>query len=223
MWKATGLTVACLLCGACGVQSNLPLGPSAYDVVPATMSATGQQDYVVASFDTVNVTVFQEPDLSVQNAQVDSSGKVVIPLVGPVQMAGKTVAQVSEDLTTRLTRYVHKPSVSVTVNSIRQKVAVEGSVNQPGIYDIPGRASLIETLAMARSPSQYAALDQVIVFRNVGGEPRAARFDLRRIRTGLDPDPVILPGDRVVVGSSAFKEAWRDYFSNSVLNVFRVL
>jgi polysaccharide export outer membrane protein len=122
-----------------------------------------------------------------------------------------------------LREYIKNPMVSVSVNSITQKVVVEGSVNQPGVYDIRGNSSLVEALAMARSPTDVADLDQVFVFRKVGGKMQGARFNLRRIRTGLDPDPAIIAGDRIVVGLDAVAAAWRDYVDRPIFNIFRVL
>jgi polysaccharide export outer membrane protein len=49
-----------------------------------------------------------------------------------------------------------------------------------------------------------------------------AVFDLRRIRRGFDPDPLILGGDTVVVGYSELKGAFRDFLSAApAIAVFR--
>ena len=60
-------------------------------------------------------------------------------------------------------------------------------------------------MALARGPRRVAKLDEVFVFRTVNGQRLAARFDLRRIRYGYEPDPLILGGDKVVVGYSEVK------------------
>jgi polysaccharide export outer membrane protein len=223
--NGTTLAALCLLCTACGggMQTPLPLGQEAYAVIPAATQAGAatNEEYVIGPLDTVNVTVFQEPDLSANELKVDAAGNILLPLVGTVRAGGKTASELSSEITGRLTRYLVRPSVTVTANSITQKVTIEGSVNQPGVYEIKGSSSLLEALAMARSPTEVAALDQVIVFRNVDGQRTGAAFDLRRIRVGLDPDPVIKGGDRIVVGYSAVKGAWRDFLSMPIFNIFR--
>jgi polysaccharide export outer membrane protein len=133
-----------------------------------------------------------------------------------------TASQLSAEVTGRLARYVVRPSVTVTAESITQKVTVEGEVNQPGVYEIKGNASLLEALAMAHSPTEVAALDEVIVFRTVNGKRTGARFDLQRIRAGRDPDPLILGGDRIVVGYSSVKGAWRDFMKLPIFNLWRI-
>lgn len=211
-----------LICGACGgMQGPLPVGQQAYAVIPAGADASEPEEYVIGPLDTVSVTVFQEPDLSAKDVKVDAAGDILLPLAGTVRAAGKTASQLSAEINTKLSRYLVRPSVTVTANSITQKVAIEGSVNQPGVYELKGNSSLLEALAMARSPTDVAALDQVIVFRDVDGQRTGAVFDVRRIRVGLDPDPVIIGGDRIVVGYSAVKGAWRDFLSTPIFNIFR--
>jgi polysaccharide biosynthesis/export protein len=212
-----------LSCSACAVQSPLPTGHTAYQIIPAVAAPLEGQEYLIGPLDTVSVTVFREPELSVAEAQVDSAGKLPLPLLGTVFAGGKTAEALASELEQDLRAYLHNPRVTVAVNSITQKVVVEGTVNQPGVYDIRGNSSLLEALAMARSPTEVADLDQIFVFRQIDGQTHGARFNLRRIRTGIDPDPVIVAGDRIVVGQDAVAAAWRDYVSAPIFNVFRVL
>ena len=216
------LAVAALGSG-CSTPSALPTGPSADQVVPVEAAPVGEQAYLIGPLDRLTVVVFKEPDLSVQDAQVDPAGKLALPLLGTVTANGKTAEALAAELRGSLREYIRNPIVTVSVNSITQKVVVEGSVNQPGVYDIRGNSSLVEALAMARSPTEVADLDQVFVFRKVGGKMQGARFNLRRIRTGLDPDPAIIAGDRIVVGLDAVAAAWRDYIDRPIFNIFRIL
>jgi polysaccharide export outer membrane protein len=215
------VAIVALLCSACSVRSNLPRGPAAHALFSSTESGEANDTYLIGPLDTVSVAVFQEPDLSAQNAQVDAEGDVLLPLVGSVHAAGKSPPELASLYTAKLKRYLKSPRVTVTVNSITQKVAVEGSVHHPGLYEVRGRSSLLEALAMAQSPTRVAALDEVIIFRQSNGARTGAVFDVRRIRAGLDPDPLIRGGDRIVVGYSWLKGAWRDFLSTTpMLNAF---
>lgn len=224
MRKTVKVAVLSLFGGACasGMHTNLPVGQQAYAIIPASAPTTSPKDYVLGPLDTISVDVFQEPDLSAKDVRLDSAGNVLLPLVGSVHAAGKTASQLSGELTGRLARYVVRPNVTVTADSITQKVTIEGEVNQPGVYDIKGNSSLLEALAMAHSPTEVAALDQVIVFRNVNGQRTGARFNLQRIRAGSDPDPLLIGGDRIVVGYSSVKGAWRDFLKFPIFNLFKV-
>ena len=205
--------------GRTSISSDAPAGAQAYAIVPSIQPQTDR--YLIGTADTVTVMVFREPELSVTDRIVDQGGNLNLPLVGDIDVRGKTAGQLSDEIRLRLARYVIDPKVSVGIVSASQNIAVEGSVNQPGVYPVPGRSSLIQAMALARSPTPVAALDQVFVFRTIDGREQAARFDLRRIRAGHDPDPVILPGDKIVVGISNLKELWLEYLSIPVFNIFR--
>lgn len=210
-----------VLCGACSTPSVLPAGAQAYQVVPVNAAPVAAGDYTIGPLDRVTVTVFREPDLSVTEAVVDPSGKLALPLLGMVAAQGKTAELLAAELQGDLREYLRNPVVTVSVTSISQKFVVEGSVQQAGVFDIRGRTTLIEAIAMARSPTEVADLDKIFVFRQIDGVTQGARFDLRRIRDGLDPDPEIIAGDRIVVGLDGVSNAWNFYFRDGLLNVFR--
>jgi len=101
--------------------------------------------------------------------------------------------------------------VAVNVTSAAsQRIVVEGSVNSPGVFELRGDTTLLGAMAMAKGPSQVAALEEVAVFRRIDGKLYAAKFDLRDIRLGKAPDPAILADDTIVVGFSGLKSTYRD-------------
>ena len=125
---------------------------------------------------------------------------------------------VLKDIAAKLGRYIVRPQVAVSVvNAVSQKVTVDGSVEQPGVYAIQGRTTLIDALAMARGTSRVAALEEVIVFREIDGRPAAARFNIKEIRMGRQPNTEILGNDTVVVGFSNIKGVYRDLVGSSAL------
>src|SRR5688572_6474247 len=72
-------------------------------------------DAAITPLDRLSVTVFREPDLSVAEAAVDESGRVILPLVGTVTAAGKSTESLSAEISNRLRRYLKNPQVAVTV------------------------------------------------------------------------------------------------------------
>jgi len=174
----------------------------------------------------LSVNVFREPELTLKDLQVDAGGTLLFPLVGSLAAKGKTSAELATEIAQRLgERYLRDPQVTVVVTaSTSQRVTVEGNVNEPGVYEIGGNATLLEALARAKSTTRVAALGEVVVFRIVDGKRLGAVFDVRQIRAGLAADPRILGGDIVVVGFSEVKGAFRDFLSSGALflNLFRV-
>ncbi|MDP9423666.1 MAG: polysaccharide export protein [Pseudomonadota bacterium] len=179
----------------------------------------------ITPLDRLQVTVFREPDLSVEDVLVDEGGRVLLPLVGPLTAAGKSTEALASEITGKLRQYIRNPEVSVSVKqAASRRVTVAGSVVQPGVYPLEGRTTLLQAVALAQGPSQVASLNQTLIFRTVNGQRTAARFDLDAIARGKDTDPEVLPGDTIAIGSSKFKTAWRDIvLTMRSFNVFNLV
>ncbi|MEI9851647.1 MAG: polysaccharide biosynthesis/export family protein [Sphingomonas sp.] len=215
VWLATALSLG----GCQSTSSELPRGTEAYTRFPAAADVATARDYKIGPLDVLAITVFQEPDLSFKELQVDASGSLLFPLIGDVRAAGKTAHELSKEIAGRLSEnYLTNPQVAVVVSSsVSQRVIVEGSVVEPGVYEISGSSTLLEAVARAKSPTRTANLDEVVVFRVVNGQRMGAVFNLTDIRSGRAPDPEILGGDVVVVGYSFVKGAFRDFLTAAPL------
>lgn len=195
-------------------------GPAAFNAAGTidpeqfmTASAAPEtSDYRIGPSDKLALTVFQVEDLSFEAIFVDASGKLQLPLLGSVQAAGLTPAELSADLERRLgERYLRNPRVSVSVSeAASQKVTVDGAVMKPGVYEMRGRTTLLQAVAMAEGGTRIADLKKVAVFRTVEGRRMIAVFDLAAIRRGEMVDPVVLGDDIVVVDTSRLNARYRD-------------
>jgi polysaccharide export outer membrane protein len=229
MRYAAPLLLSVLLSGCAGAErpaSNLPTGAAAYSVIPATPAAsdTATADYQIGPLDTLDITVYQEPDLSAKALQVDAAGQIALPLVGTVDAKGMTAAELSAKLEKILgAKYLRDPQVTVSVAaSVSQKVSIQGQVAEPGVYPMTGPTTLLGVISMAKGETDVATLKQVVVFRTVNGQRMGAVFDVASIRRGQAEDPIMQGNDMVVVGSSAAKKFWRDVVSAApVFNIFR--
>ncbi|WP_028969894.1 polysaccharide biosynthesis/export family protein [Sphingomonas sp. URHD0057] len=223
-WLAVILLALLSACAGSRVSETLPRGAAAYQMMPAASSDQTVATYRISPLDVVDITVFGEPDLSVKAIQVDAAGELSLPLVGNVHAAGSTASELSRKLEGLFgAKYLKDPKVTTTVaKGASQKVAVQGEVAQPGVFELQGPTSLLEALSMAKGELRTAALDQVVVFRNINGQRMGAVFDVRAIREGKADDPQIVGNDMVVVGFSGARRLWRDVVSSaSLFNVFR--
>lgn len=222
-------TLSALLVSACAstpqLGPNLSTGSDAYAIVPAAQSLSAPAaDYRIGALDSLDITVFQEPELSKKAIQVDASGRIALPLIGSVEAKGKTASELAQQLQTHFgSRYLKDPQVTVTVaSSVSQKVSVQGEVAEPGVYQLNGPTTLLDVISMAKGESEIATLDQVVVFRTVDGQRMGAVFDVASIRRGEAADPVIQGNDLVVVGYSAARRFWRNVSTVApVFNIFK--
>jgi len=202
---------AALLLGACADSAG---GPIPYNVAlgapDAPTVAPLESDYRIAPMDMVSVKVFKSEDLS-GDYQVDLTGHISMPLIGEVQAANMTTAQLDERLTQVLgQKYFEHPDVSVGIKaSTRRSVTVDGAVKQAGSFPIAGPTSLMQAVALAGGTTEDANARRVAVFRTVGGQRQAAAFDLSAIRHSQAQDPPIFPGDIVVVDGSSIKQGFK--------------
>lgn len=215
VWRCKiGSILPIALLAACQpqLQSDLPSGQAAYDVIQPSADAMNMADYHLQSGDVITVNVFQEPDLTQERIVIDRAGNLFLPLIGQVDAAGRTQAELSKDIELAYgSNYLRNPSVAVMVNeTLSSTVSVEGEVTMPGVYPIQSGATLLSAMSLARSPTRTAKLDEVLIFRVVNGQRMGARFDLTEVRAGRAADPQILAGDVVVVGHSALQGAYRD-------------
>lgn len=120
-------------------------------------AAPAPRSYVLGAGDQVSVWVADSEELSSRPLRVDHTGTIRVPLVGQVEVAGLSTAQVEVELAQRLSRYMKKPQVTVSVTEYRsQPVSVMGAVHTPGVQQLQGHRTLMELLSMAGGVTQDA-------------------------------------------------------------------
>lgn len=219
--RATSMLAASAALAACqpSLNSDLPSGADAYARIGATRADSVNALNLLQPRDQINVNVFQEEDLSTENVTIDPSGDISLPLIGEVRAAGLSAAQLARQIESAYgATYLRGPRVNVVlVRSAPRVVAVEGQVEDPGVFEVQEGYTLLTALALAGSPSETAKLDEVLVFRTVNGERFGGRFNLTDIRAGRSADPIILSGDTIVVGYSAVRGVYLDFLRTAPL------
>lgn len=210
LFLAAASLAGCGARGPAGFSSAGTIDPQQFMAASSGAEASG---YRIGPSDKLALTVFQVAELSFEEIFVDASGKLQLPLLGSVQAAGLTPAELSADLERRLgERYLRNPRVSVSVSeAASQKITVDGAVMKPGVYTMRGRTTLLQAVAMAEGGTRIADLKKVAVFRSNDGRPMVAVFDLAAIRRGDAADPIVLGDDVVVVDTSRLSARYRDF------------
>jgi polysaccharide export outer membrane protein len=125
--------------------------------------------YTIVAGDLLNVKVYNQEGTSVR-VRVREDGRIAVPLVGEVEVRGKSPAAVSDELAKRLKEYVVSPFVTVLVEEPRANtVAVMGEVAHPGVYPLEHDAGVIQALAAAGGLTDYASHDSIFVVRRAAG------------------------------------------------------
>ena len=142
--------VVAMLLQAAPTPAPTPTPDPASTTAPALEPAVASGDYEVGPGDVLDVAVFGNDDLS-RIPTVQTNGSITFPLLGEVQVAGLTVAEVRRKITNLLAKdYLVNPQVEVKVKEYQsQWVSVVGEVNTPGRKPIRGRMRLVDALLEA--------------------------------------------------------------------------
>lgn len=201
---AVALVLGALPAGAQQGAAATPGGATAPEsdgaaAAPERDGAAASAAYRLGPEDVIEVFVWKEPELST-SATVRPDGRITLPLVGELMASSKTVAELEEQITARLTSYIELPVVTVSVSAINSpKIAILGEVHRPGRYVIPQRTTVLDAVAMGGGFTEYAKRDRVMVLRKTPTGVERIRVNVKQLLHD-GGDPVYLqPGDTVHV------------------------
>lgn len=138
-------------------------------------------DYRLGPEDVVDVFVWKEPDLST-TVTVRPDGKISLPLASEIEVTGKTAAQLQQEITQRLQKYIEQPVVNVMVKQINSlKISVLGEVRKPDVYKIRNRVTVLDAIAMAGGFTDLARPSRVVVLRNSVGGPVRIKINVDQV------------------------------------------
>lgn len=158
-------------------------------------------DYTLNTGDSLEISVWKEPDLT-KTVIVRPDGKFSFPLAGEIVAIGRTVAQIQQDITTRITKYMPEPVVTASVTGLEgNRVYVLGQVGKPGAYGINPRLNVLQALSVAGGMTPFAATNDIIVLRRTGAQQRVLPFHYGDVSKGrnLEQNVSLESGDVVVV------------------------
>jgi polysaccharide export outer membrane protein len=178
------------------------------------------KEYRVGPNDLLDVEVLNLEN-GKRTVRVNAAGYITMPLIGQVTVAGLTQQQVEAQIATLYgEKYLQNPQVSVFIKEFTtERITVDGAVAKPGIYPLVGQMTLLRVIALAGGFGQIANSQQVMLFRQGDkGERQVATFDVERIRSGKDPDPMIRGDDLIVVQRDSARALLKDSIFRDIVD-----
>jgi polysaccharide export outer membrane protein len=160
-------------------------------------------DYVIGAGDTLAVNVWKEPEASVPSVVVRPDGRVALPLIKEIQVAGLTPLQAGKAITEGLSKLiVSGVDVTVVVTSINsKKIYVMGAVRREGAIPYTYRMTIMQAIGEAGGLNDFARRKKIYVLRQVAGANTRLPFNYDEVIRGSKPEQNVelLPGDTLVV------------------------
>lgn len=169
-----------------------------------TAQAAEQNDYILGPGDAVRISVYQNPDLSLE-ARLNEGGTISYPLLGNVKLGGISVSDAEKKIASGLKdgNFIKQPQVSILlIGATANQVSVLGLVGKPGRYPlVAGSNKLSEVMAMAGGITQGAGSDIVVVSGVREGKPFRKEVDFTKVfaSSGSEPDFLLQNGDTLFV------------------------
>lgn len=163
--------------------------------------AFAMEGYLLGEGDTVEITVYEQPDLTAVG-RINHAGVIGYPLLGEVHIGGLTPDAAGRLIADRLATggFVKAPQVILSVKEYRShRVSVLGKINNPGKYSLEGKTLVVSLLAQAGGLRDDAA-DVITVIRKDADKTVIYQIDLLRFYGGdMTQNIEVISGDIVLV------------------------
>ena len=169
------------------------------------------EKYIIGPLDQLSIFVWRNPELGAK-VQVRPDGMITTPLITDLTAAGKTPAQLADDIRVSLTKYVEDPRVSVMVDSFQgtyaQQIRIVGATEKPASLPYRANMTLLDAMIQVGGLSQYAAGNRARLIRHDKATGEQKEYDLhiaRLLKRGDTSANVRLePGDVIIIPESMF-------------------
>jgi protein involved in polysaccharide export with SLBB domain len=176
------------------VEARLSAAPSNPAAVAAIPRGSQDASYKLGSGDKIKLTVYGENDLGGEY-QVDGTGQVQLPLLGPVPAAGMTVHDFETAVGGKFVSegYLKDPRVSVEVENYRPFYII-GEVKSPGQYPYVSGMNALNAVALAGGYTYRADDKDVYIRRDGTSKEQEAPADQS---TKINPGDIIRVDERI--------------------------
>lgn len=150
--------------------------------------------YRMGSGDVIKITVYGQPDLSIET-RLSDVGAINYPYLGEIKLIGQTVPELEQYIYNGLKGdYLVNPSVSVTVTDYRP-FFINGQVKRPGGYPYQPGLTIEKAAALAGGYTERASRTNIFIVRDIENES---------VTINAETSGLVLPGDIITVNESFF-------------------
>ncbi len=178
-------------------QLLLMFSVSTFGYFSSISNAEEIDNYKLSVDDKISVSIFNEPELGIENVKISTSGSISMPLIGQIVIKDLTVSEVENLLTNKyLNGYLKKPNVSVTIVEYRP-FYITGEVKNPGSYPYRKDLTVQKAVTLAGGFTERAS-KTAISLKGEADKTNTVRTSSASLSTKVKP------GDVITVSESFF-------------------
>ena len=211
-WAALAATVSALALSGCaggGARTGQVLPPA--DLAANGGAEQVSENYIIGPSDELTLFVWRNQELGA-HVQVRPDGRITTPLITDMVAAGKTPAQLADDIRGALSQYIQEPLVSVMVDrpngSFSQQVRIVGATSRPAALPYRANMTLLDAMIAVGGLTEYASGDHARLIRVDHATGHERQYDLRiasLLRRGdIRANVRLEPGDVIIIPESMF-------------------
>jgi polysaccharide biosynthesis/export protein len=181
---------------------ELPAPNPAPALVTGVVARGSSDDYLIGAGDTLQISVWKEAEVSVPSVVVRSDGRITVPLIKEVGVAGMTPMQAEKVITEALVKFLPDANVTVVVAAMNsKKVYVIGAVKKEGPLPYNYGMTVMQALSEAGGLTDYARRKKIYILRSETGREYRLDFNYEEVVRGerMEQNVVLLSGDTVVI------------------------
>ena len=178
-------------------------------------ASAADNDYIMCPGDQLQVVVYRHTDISSPlNSTpyiVRPDGKVTFPLIGDIDVTGKTVTEFTRQLEASLAEYLVRPQGSVNILKLgTTRVYVLGEVKKPGLYELEKSHRVLDALGKAEGFTEKAAKKKIFLIRKGAEEPVLVNINNFLKKSDQSQNYVLNEGDCLYLTSNGKINIVRD-------------
>jgi polysaccharide export outer membrane protein len=198
IWRLPALLSLAALLSGCAAT---------YPPAPAHAAASAHA-YVIGPLDSITITVWRNPDLSV-TTPVRPDGRISAPLVDDLPALGKNPSQLARDIEAALAKYIRDPVVTVAVNGFQgpygEQIRVVGEAAKPQAIAYRQSMTLLDVMIQVGGLTDFADGNHAVLARGAdGGKQYSVRLRDLVKRGDISANVDMLPGDVLIIPQSVF-------------------
>ena len=175
---------------------------------PGSGGGSANSTYVIGAGDTLSISVYRAPELSVPGIPVRPDGRISMPLIPEIVAAGKTPTELGKELEAKIKEYVQEPIVTVMVSSFvgpfERQVKVLGEATEPVAIPYRDGMTVLDVMIATKGLTKFAAGNKAVIVRKVGGQQESVAVRLNDLLKDGDicQNVEMRPGDTLIIPQS---------------------